>query len=76
MFTFDNPQTREQNINVLRTNPAGFVLKPNREGGGNNKYDDDILNLISKEADQLNSYIAMEKIRPPKCTSCLIKTQW
>jgi len=73
MFTFDDNQTREKNINFLRENPHAFVLKPNREGGGNNKYGDDILNLLNKENDQLNSYVAMEKILPPKCTSCLIK---
>jgi glutathione synthase len=73
MFTFDDNQTREKNINILRENSQGFVLKPNREGGGNNKYGDDILNLLDKENDQLNSYVAMEKILPPKCTTCLIK---
>lgn len=73
MFTFDNPQTRARNIQFLRDNPHGFVLKPNREGGGNNKYDNDILNILNEEENQLNSYIAMEKILPSKCISCLIK---
>jgi glutathione synthase len=73
MFTFDDNQTREKNISILRENPQGFVLKPNREGGGNNIYGDDILNLLDKENNQLNSYVAMEKILPPRCTSCLIK---
>lgn len=73
MFTFDNAQTRVKNIQFLRDNPHGFVLKPNREGGGNNKYDEDILNILDQEENQLNSYIAMEKILPPKSLSCLIK---
>ncbi|CAF1591975.1 unnamed protein product [Rotaria magnacalcarata] len=73
MFTFDNLETRQKNINLLRENPHDFVLKPNREGGGNNKYDDEILNLIEKQENRLNYYIAMEKILPPKCTTCLIK---
>jgi glutathione synthase len=73
MFTFDNNQTRKKNIDLLRQNPNDFVLKPNREGGGNNKYDDDILDLIKNEENHLNYYIAMEKILPPKCTACLIK---
>jgi glutathione synthase len=73
MFNFDDKKTRKKNIDLLRQNPNGFVLKPNREGGGNNKYGDDILNLIEKEEDHLNYYIAMEKIIPPTCTSCLIK---
>ena len=73
MFTFDNHQTREMNINLLRQNPNGYVLKPNLEGGGNNKYGNEILNIIEKEANYLNYYMAMEKILPPKCTTCLIK---
>ena len=73
MFTFDNHQTRETNINLLRQNPNGYVLKPNLEGGGNNKYGNEILNTIEKEENYLNYYIAMEKILPPKCTTCLIK---
>ena len=73
MFTFDDVRTRATNIQFLRDHPDGFVLKPNREGGGNNKYDQDILNLLDQEENQLNSYIAMEKILPPKSISCLIK---
>ncbi|CAF3454333.1 unnamed protein product [Rotaria socialis] len=73
MFTFDDLEARQKNINLLRENPHDFVLKPNREGGGNNKYDDEILNLIEKQENHLNYYIAMEKILPPKCTTCLIK---
>ncbi|CAF1132391.1 unnamed protein product [Adineta steineri] len=73
MFTFDDQQTREKNINILRENVNSYVLKPNREGGGNNKYDDDILNTIKNEEKQLINYIAMEKIFPPVCTTCLIK---
>jgi glutathione synthetase len=73
MFTFDNQQTRKENIQLIQEKSKDFVLKPNREGGGNNKYGDDILNLIKNESNHLNSYIAMEKIYPPKCTTCLIK---
>jgi glutathione synthase len=73
IFTFNNNQTRKTHIDLLRQNPNNFVVKPNREGGGNNKYGDDILNLIEKEENNLNYYIAMEKILPPKCTTCLIK---
>lgn len=73
MFTFDNNQTRKQNIDLLREKPHEFVLKPNREGGGNNKYDDEIVNLITNEEDHLPYYVGMEKIFPPKCTTCLIK---
>lgn len=73
IFNFADPTTREQNIELLRQNPHGFVLKPNREGGGNNKYDDDIIDLITNQADHLSYFIGMEKVVPPTCTTCLIK---
>lgn len=73
MFTFDDSETLEKNIDLLRQNSHGYVLKPNREGGGNNKYDNQILDVIENEKDHLNYYIAMEKIIPPKCKTCLIK---
>jgi glutathione synthase len=73
MFTFDDQQTRTKHIECLRANLHGYVLKPQREGGGNNKYDNDLLDVIDNQQDLLNNYIAMEKILPPKCTTCLIK---
>jgi glutathione synthase len=62
-----------RHIECLRANLHGYVLKPQREGGGNNKYDNDLLDVIDNQQDLLNNYIAMEKILPPKCTTCLIK---
>ena len=46
--------------------PEQFVLKPQREGGGFNLYDEDIrqcLNNIS--AEESNAYILMERLYPP-----------
>lgn len=73
MFTFDDRSTREKSLNVLRTHPHDYVLKPQREGGGNNKYDDELLALINDHPDLLNNYIGMEKISPPRCRCSLIK---
>ncbi|UJR15083.1 hypothetical protein I4U23_002050 [Adineta vaga] len=74
MFTFDDDKTREKHFEILRQNTHSYVLKPNREGGGNNKYDDEILKLLQNEKENpLTNYIAMEKILPPVCTACLIK---
>ncbi|CAF1168960.1 unnamed protein product [Adineta ricciae] len=74
MFTFDDEQMRNQYIETLRQNLHDYVLKPNREGGGNNKYDDEILPILqNSNENELNNYIAMEKIRPPVCSTCLIK---
>lgn len=46
-------------------NPRGFVLKPQREGGGNNLYGDHVATAIkSMTATELEAYILMERIFP------------
>ncbi|EOQ99321.1 Glutathione synthetase [Wallemia ichthyophaga EXF-994] len=43
-----------------------YVLKPQREGGGNNIYKEDIVDFVNNLKDnELSSYILMELIEPP-----------
>lgn len=44
--------------------PEAFVLKPQREGGGNNLYGQQLLDKLSTGTD-LAAYILMQRIRPP-----------
>lgn len=44
--------------------PEDFVLKPQREGGGNNLYGPQILERLSQRRG-LAAYILMQRIRPP-----------
>ncbi|ONH67729.1 Glutathione synthetase [Cyberlindnera fabianii] len=46
--------------------PERFVLKPQREGGGNNVYKKDIPGFLAKlPEEEWNAYILMELIHPP-----------
>jgi glutathione synthase len=51
--------------------PNNYVLKPQKEGGGNNFFDDEIPPLLRKmldkpeEAGELLTYLIMERIVPP-----------
>lgn len=46
-------------------NPGDFVLKPQREGGGNNIYDEELKQtLLNSTKEELNAYILMTRIRP------------
>lgn len=46
--------------------PEDFVMKPNREGGGNNLHGGDIVAALTTMPEvERASYILMEKIRPP-----------
>ena len=54
-------------------NHNSFVLKPQREGGGNNFFGVDIKKLISEIKDkELNTYVLMERIRPKTHSAILV----
>uniref|UniRef100_A0A0C9RPL6 Glutathione synthetase n=1 Tax=Wollemia nobilis TaxID=56998 RepID=A0A0C9RPL6_9CONI len=59
------------------TRPETFVLKPQREGGGNNIYGKDVketlLELQRNGGDGLAAYILMQRIFPPTHTSFLVR---
>ena len=52
-------------------NPHDYVLKPQKEGGGNNFFDDELKqNLIKAKSSNMNThylgtYLIMERINPP-----------
>lgn len=56
-------------------NPHNFVLKPQREGGGNNYYDEDIRKILTEVRDkkERTAFILMNRIRPPVQSNYLIK---
>ena len=74
LWSLDNlqdPQTQR----ILREadrRPDDYVLKPQREGGGNNLYGDQLQQRL-RDPKGLAAYILMQRIRPPinRCPSCL-----
>lgn len=55
-------------------NPEMFVLKAEREGGGNNLYGDDIKTfLTSMKPEERKSYILMDRINPPASINCIVR---
>ena len=61
-------------VKDARTNPQNYVLKPQREGGGNNLYDEDIAEALQTwSQDKLSSYILMERIKAPSHKLHLIR---
>ena len=68
-------------INAIK-NPHDFVLKPQKEGGGNNYYDEEAKELLEKFIDKgsdtefkegLKQYPIMERIRPPMIQAHMLK---
>lgn len=76
--TFElNPSTEEFKTlyNKVKSRPGDYVLKPQREGGGNNIYGDQIIEILDKgkmEPSILGSYILMEMIRPTVYNNYLV----
>ena len=61
-------------------NPHEFVLKPQKEGGGNNFFDEELKeNLIRakskdcKDREQLETYLIMERIHPPMIPALMLR---
>ena len=55
--------------------PSKYVLKPQREGGGNNVYGDDIKPFLEniKNSEERNAYILMDRIQPPVTTNYMVR---
>jgi len=52
-------------LKLAESDPEGYLLKPNREGGGHNIYADDMLDkLRNLPLEQVKAFILMEKINP------------
>ena len=54
--------------------PSKFVMKPQREGGGNNIYGDAVAKaLTTMSPEELKAYILMERIFPPAQSAQLVR---
>ena len=69
-------------VAMALADPGGFVLKPQREGGGNNLYGDEMVRVLRTHdpsaprgaSGDLSAYILMQRIFPPaRRTTCLRK---
>jgi len=68
----DNAETKTLIENVLK-DPSGYVLKPQREGGGNNLWGDDMCKVLREAtAAQRSAFILMQKINTtPQKVACV-----
>lgn len=67
LFSLDDSEPEgAEAIRLALANPAKYVLKPQREGGGNNVYDADIpAALAAMSPLERSAWILMERIFPP-----------
>lgn len=70
-YSLDMTEEGERNVAMAIGDPCRFVLKPQREGGGNNTYGEEIRTVLTKikGSKDRSSYILMEKIEPMVVTN-------
>ncbi|ODN05249.1 Glutathione synthetase [Orchesella cincta] len=75
LFSLDRNEAGDQALNMALQNPNNYVLKPQREGGGNNIYGEEIKEFLMKikDSDERSAWILMEKISPPLQRNYMIR---
>ncbi|GAB1287115.1 Glutathione synthetase [Apodemus speciosus] len=75
LYSLDMGEEGDQAIAEALAAPSHFVLKPQREGGGNNLYGEEMVQALEqlKDNEERASYILMEKIEPEPFGNCLLR---
>uniref|UniRef100_A0A2M4AFW1 Glutathione synthetase n=1 Tax=Anopheles triannulatus TaxID=58253 RepID=A0A2M4AFW1_9DIPT len=74
LYSLDQGEEGDEAVKLAHKDPELYVLKPQREGGGNNVYGADIpaaLDAMSEE--ERSAWILMERIFPPLSTGYMIR---
>jgi glutathione synthetase len=74
LYSLDKLEGGEVVVDMVLKNPEAFVMKPQREGGGNNIYGADIPEkLMAMSDDERSAYIVMDRIFPPISKSYMVR---
>ncbi|CRL02584.1 CLUMA_CG015836, isoform B [Clunio marinus] len=74
LYSFDKGEGGDETVKMVLEKPENFVMKPQREGGGNNIYGVDIPErLKAMDETERSAYILMERIFPPISKSYMIR---
>ncbi|KAI8582807.1 hypothetical protein K450DRAFT_264746 [Umbelopsis ramanniana AG] len=74
LYPLDHTEVGQQAYQMALANPGKYVMKPQREGGGNNLYGDDIIIELKRlEGKRLDAYILMDLIRSPPLKNIMVR---
>ncbi|XP_029974501.1 glutathione synthetase [Salarias fasciatus] len=75
LYTLDMGAEGDKTVEMALASPDRFVLKPQREGGGNNIYGSEICQVLEgvKHSSERTAYILMDKIRPAPVQNYLLR---
>lgn len=61
-------------IELAKENPHSFVIKPQKEGGGNNFYDEEVKEMLTNgDKEYLKQFLVMERINPPEIEAYMLR---
>lgn len=75
LYSLDEGEEGDMIAATAIADPDRFVLKPQREGGGNNLYGEELRQVLEKIKDspERTSYILMDKIKPQPALNYLLR---
>ncbi|KFQ29428.1 Glutathione synthetase, partial [Merops nubicus] len=75
LYSLDMGEEGDRMVAEAVADPDRFVLKPQREGGGNNLYGEELRQVLERIRDspERTSYILMEKIKPQPVVNYLLR---
>ena len=85
MWSLEDYNDEEEVRNIVAKvieNPKDYVVKPQKEGGGNNFYDQEAADLLKKftakdieekEFESMKQFMIMERINPPMIKAWMLK---
>uniref|UniRef100_A0A182W4L8 Glutathione synthetase n=1 Tax=Anopheles minimus TaxID=112268 RepID=A0A182W4L8_9DIPT len=74
LYSLDQHEGGDEAVALALADPERFVLKPQREGGGNNVYGADIPAALKEmSSDERSAWILMERIFPPLSNGYMIR---
>ena len=75
MWGFDDINSLHDVLSDVRSDVHNYVLKPQREGGGNNIWGNEIIHILDTySSDELQAYILMKKINSIPIRTALIRS--
>ncbi|XP_072371320.1 glutathione synthetase-like [Scyliorhinus torazame] len=74
LYSIDEGPEGDEIIKKAAEDPEGFVLKPQREGGGNNIFGEELKQLLGniKDGPKRSAYILMDRIKPQTVKNYLL----
>ncbi|XP_053705678.1 glutathione synthetase-like [Synchiropus splendidus] len=72
LYTLDPGPEGDRTVRMALESPDRFVLKPQREGGGNNIYGSEICATLQNGEERM-AYILMDKLHPAPTNNCLLR---